>query len=116
MVEIVKQNKLYTPEYRETIYDWREKHKEEYRDYQRLYYQQVRSKNEEMKKQFNANTLKAVKKYYAKKREEDEANGIVRRPRGRPKKDLGDLSDPAKSFQISNGNKKVIEIQEVEIF
>ena len=49
-----------------------------------------------MKKQFNANTLKAVKKYYAKKREEDEANGIVRRPRGRP--------------------KKVIEIQEVEIF
>ena len=86
MVEIVKQNKLYTPEYRETIYDWREKHREEYKNYQRIYYQQVRSKNEEMKKQFNANTLKAVKKYYAKKREEDEANGVVRKPRGRPKK------------------------------
>ena len=108
MVEIVKQNKLYTPEYRETIYDWREKHREEYKNYQRIYYQQVRSKNEEMKKQFNANTLKAVKKYYAKKREEDEANGVVRKPRGRPKKvvPLGQKTE----FSIENQ-----EVQ-VEIF
>jgi len=86
MVEIVKQNKLYSPEYRETIYDWRDKHKEEYKNYQREYYQKVRSQDPLKKEQFNVNTLKAVKKYYAKKREEDEANGVVRRPRGRPKK------------------------------
>ena len=86
MVEVIKQNKLYTEEYREVIYEWRDKHREEYKNYQREYYQKVRSQDPIKKQQFNANSLKAVKKYNAKKREEDIANGVVIRKVGRPKK------------------------------
>jgi len=70
---------LYTPALKKAIYKWRETHQQHFREYANNWANENYSKNSEKYKE-------QAKERYRKKQEILKANGIEKKPRGRPKK------------------------------
>lgn len=67
-IVIITPPKFYNENVKENIYRYRDLHKEQYKQYQREYYQRVRSQDPEKQKKFRIANNKAVKKFYDKKK------------------------------------------------
>lgn len=83
---VIKKKVKYTDAHRRAQAKYREKFPEKYRELQRSIYDRLKQ-NEEWKKKFNEKNKESQKKYREKKREELLNQGIVIKPRGRPRKD-----------------------------
>lgn len=75
--------KTYTPAVKKAIMKYRNKHQQEYNEFQRLYYHKLKE-NTDWKDQFNARCRENNKRYREKKRLEIGEENI--KPRGRPRK------------------------------
>lgn len=84
---VIKKKVKYTDAHRRAQAKYREKFPEKYRELQRSIYDRLKQ-NEEWKKKFNEKNKESQKKYREKKREELLNQGIVIKPRGRPRKDV----------------------------
>lgn len=84
---VIKKKVKYTDAHRRAQAKYREKFPEKYRELQRSIYDRLKQ-NEEWKKKFNEKNKESQKKYREKKREELLKQGIVIKPRGRPRKDV----------------------------
>jgi hypothetical protein len=97
-IVVLKKN-TYTQAHRKAQQKYREKYPDKYCEQQRKLYED-KKKDEEWKKKFNERSRKNNEKYRLKKKQEMEEQGVVIKPRGRPRKNL--VKDAIEVYEENN--------------